>query len=53
MKGIRRFLVAAALIASMLMPTLRFVGGPSLAGLHLDAQPVWACENPLPSGECG
>lgn len=53
MKGIKRFTVVAALLASLLLPSLQLAGGTSLADLKISPAPAWACEDPLPSGGCG
>jgi len=49
----KRVVIAAALLASLLLPALRLAGGPSLAETRVLPETAWACEAPNPSGGCG
>jgi hypothetical protein len=53
MKKFKKLVLALALVASTLMPTIQLVGGQSLAEMEVGVKPAYACENPLPSGGCG
>ncbi|MBN1314522.1 MAG: hypothetical protein JXA42_03605 [Anaerolineales bacterium] len=52
MKGIKRFAVIVAFVASLVLPSLQLAVGTSLADLDISPAPVWACENPQPFGGC-